>query len=337
MTAQAAAHDLSVIVPFHDKPEQLERCLAALRASTVPFELIAVDDASRGARAPELARAAADRVLTLERNSGPAVARNVGARHARGSLLVFIDADVVVEPDTLARMQRELESDPTAAALFGSYDDDPADRSTVSYYRNLLHHWVHHQGPREASTFWAGCGAIRRAAFERVGGFDESYTRPSIEDIELGMRLKAAGERILLVPQVRCKHLKRWGLVDMVTTDVTRRAIPWTKLLLDRPGTGGDLNLQWKQKLCVALVLLALVALPACALSPELRALWAPLWGPLVLLAPVLVINRGLYALFLARRGPLFALAGIALHLLYFAYSGFAYAWVRLTHRRKHP
>jgi hypothetical protein len=51
----------------------------------------------------------------------------------------------------------------------------------------------------------------------------------------------------------------------------------------------------------------------------------------------VLVINRGLYALFLARRGPLFALAGIALHLLYFAYSGFAYAWVRLTHRRKHP
>ena len=335
MAPEARDLELTVIEPFHDKPEQLERCLVALRASSEPFELVAVDDASRGARAPELARQHADRVLRLERNSGPAAARNAGARHARGSLLVFIDADVVVEPGTLARMRAELAAEPSAAGLFGSYDDDPAERSTVSYYRNLLHHHVHTTGPREASTFWAGCGAIRKADFEAVGGFDESYRVPSIEDIELGMRLVASGRRVLLVPSVRCKHLKRWGLVDMVQVDVTRRAIPWAKLLLDRPGTGGDLNLEWKQKLCVALVLLAALALPISLAFEPLRATWAPLWLPLALLVPVLAINRALYALFLARRGPLFAVAGFLLHQLYFLYGGLAYAWVRLTHRRK--
>jgi len=335
MAPEAREPEITVIVPFHDKPEQLERCLAALRASSEPFELIAVDDASRGARAPELARAHADRVIRLERNSGPAAARNAGARHARSALLVFIDADVVVEPDTLARMRRELAAEPGAAALFGSYDDDPAERSTVSYYRNLLHHHVHHTGPREASTFWAGCGAIRKADFDAVQGFDERYRVPSIEDIELGMRLVASGRRVLLVPAVRCKHLKRWGLVDMVQVDVTRRAIPWAKLLIDRPGTGGDLNLAWKQKLCVALVLLATLAVPlALALAP-LRALWAPVWLPLALLAPVLALNRSFYALCLERRGLPFALAAFWLHQLYFFYGGLAYAWVRLTHRRR--
>jgi len=335
MAPHAREPEITVIVPFHDKPEQLERCLAALRASSEPFELVAVDDASRGARAGELARTHADRVIRLERNSGPAAARNAGARHARGALLVFIDADVVVEPDTLARMRRELAAEPGAAALFGSYDDDPAERSTVSYYRNLLHHHVHHTGPREASTFWAGCGAIRKVDFDAVQGFDEGYRVPSIEDIELGMRLVASGRRVLLVPAVRCKHLKRWGLVDMVQIDITRRAIPWAKLLIDRPGTGGDLNLAWKQQLCVALVLLATLAVPlALALAP-LRAMWAPLWLPLALLTPVLAINRSLYALFLERRGLLFALAGFWLHQLYFFYGGLAYAWVRVTHRRR--
>ena len=327
------APHVSVIVPFHDNPEQLEQCLAALAGSTLPHELICVDDASRGPRAPELARRATPNVVRLEVNSGPAVARNAGAKLARTDVLVFVDSDCVVTPRTLEQMRDALRDDPGAAALFGSYDDAPASRGLVSEYRNLLHHWTHHTGPREASTFWAGCGAIRKRAFEAVGGFDPAYRRPSIEDIELGMRLRAAGERILLLPHIQCKHLKRWRLVDMVVVDVTRRAIPWTRLLIDRPGAGGDLNLEWKQKLCVALVFLALLAAPLGALVPQARALSAWAWTPLALLAPVLWINRGLYGLFLRRKGLGFLLGAVPLHLLYFVYGGLAYAWTVATHR----
>lgn len=74
-------------------------------------------------------------------------------------------------------------------ALIGSYDDDPKSPDFISQYRNLMHCSVHQTGRSEASTFWSGCGAIRREVFLESGGFDETYVRPAIEDIELGYRL----------------------------------------------------------------------------------------------------------------------------------------------------
>lgn len=333
MSTTAPLPTLSVIVPFHDNPGQLELCLNALTAAGGAHELILVDDASGDARAVELAKRAATRYLRLDKNSGPAVARNLGAKYATGEVLAFVDSDVVVAADTLAQMRRVLAEDPQAAGLFGSYDDAPASPGFVSEYRNLLHHWIHQNGPREATTWWAGCGALRKAAFDEVGGFDESYRRPSIEDIELGMRIKAAGRRLLLAPEIRCKHLKHWRFFDMLVVDVTRRAMPWARLLIDRPGTGTDLNLGWAQKACVVLVYLALLAFAAGLAFVALRERYVELWLPLLLLAPVLAINNGLYRLFLRKRGPLFALVGVALHLFYFVYGGFAYGWVRVTHR----
>lgn len=328
---------LTVVVPFHDNAGQLELCLAALAASTVEHELICVDDASRDPRAIEAAERATRHCVRLESNSGPAVARNAGAKLASGDTLVFVDSDCVVTPRTLEQIRDALAAEPGVSAVFGSYDDAPASSGLVTEYRNLLHHWTHHNGPREASTFWAGCGAIRKSAFDAVRGFDERYRRPSIEDIELGMRLRAAGHRIVLLPHIQCKHLKRWRLLDMVVVDVTRRAIPWTRLLMERPGVGGDLNLEWKQKLCVVLVFLALAWLAAMAwLAPQtLHPAWLGL--SLAALAPVLWINRGLYGLFARRKGALFMLAAVPLHLLYFVYGGLAFAWTRALHRPQRP
>ena len=83
----------------------------------------------------------------------------------------------------------------------------------VSQYRNLLHHFVHQQGDPEASTFWAGCGAVRRDAFDAVGGFDDgAFRRPSIEDIELGYRLRGGRATASASTAVSGTHLKRWTL-----------------------------------------------------------------------------------------------------------------------------
>lgn len=325
---------LSVVVPMYNAPENLERCLAGLDASTLKdFELILVDDCSTDERAIALARASGARYHRMPENGGPGIARNAGVELARGEVIVFIDSDVVVHPDTLERIQSALAADPGAAALFGSYDDQPASPGLVTEYRNLLHHWVHQTGPPEASTFWAGCGAIRRAAFLEVGGFDPAYRRPSIEDIELGMRLRQAGHRILLRPEIQCTHLKRWRFWEMIRVDVTCRAIPWTRLLIERPSLGGNLNVESGQKLCVVLVFAALaLPLALAVLAPGWLAGPAALL-PLLLLLPVVVINRGLYALFWRRKGPLFTLAAFGLHLLYFLYSGLAFAWAQLLHR----
>jgi glycosyltransferase involved in cell wall biosynthesis len=195
---------ISVVIPVRDAASVLPRCLGAVRQSEgVVWECIVVDDCSVDASA-QIARSQGVTVLqTGVSRLGPAYARNVGARAAVAPLLCFVDADVVVRPDTLAQLVALFEAEPELTAAFGSYDAEPEALDLFSQYRNLLHHWVHQRGHEAASTFWAGCGAIRRAAFLAHGGFDPTYSRPSIEDIELGYRLRASGARVRLAKHIQ--------------------------------------------------------------------------------------------------------------------------------------
>jgi glycosyltransferase involved in cell wall biosynthesis len=155
---------ISVIVPVHNGGENLRRCLQGVAAATrPPDETIVVDDGSTDGSAADAAALSARVVTTAAGPRGPAYARNRGAEAATGDVLVFVDADVVVHRDALARLETVLAGEPDVAALFGSYDDEPRARSAVSLYKNLLHHYVHQHGEREAGTFWAGCGAVRRS------------------------------------------------------------------------------------------------------------------------------------------------------------------------------
>jgi GT2 family glycosyltransferase len=240
-------------------------------------------------------------------HSGPAAARNLGAAATTADVLVFVDSDVEIHPDALARIRERFAGDPGLAAVFGAYDDEPADPGLTSRYRNLLHHHVHAGAAGEAETFWAGLGAVRRGAFEAAGGFDaERFTEPSVEDIELGMRLRRQGARIVLDPGIRGRHLKAWTPRTMVATDFGRRGVPWARLLLRDGGDSTALNLGWRRRASVA----ATVALLGSLLMRRSRLAAAALIANLFL-------DRDLYAL-LARRGGLrLLLAGIGLHQLH--------------------
>jgi glycosyltransferase involved in cell wall biosynthesis len=321
---------ISIIVPAYNNPQDLRQCLSALMAEAYPgAEVIVVDDASTD-DTPAVAIRMGARVLRLAKNSGPAAARNYGARHATGEILFFVDADVVVAGGAVRRVVDVLEERPGLAAVFGSYDARPQAGGVVSQYRNLLHHFVHQDGNPEASTFWAGCGAIRRPVFEEVGGFDERrYPRPSIEDIELGYRLRHAGYHILLDRSLQAKHLKRWTLRSMIWTDISCRAVPWSRLILESKKAPDDLNLKGSQRLSAALVGVAGALMPLTTFRVELLAL------PIAVLLSVIVMNRALYAFFFRQRGLLFAGAGMLLHLLYYLYSGMSYLYVWTGFRLK--
>jgi len=329
VTTTSESHDssprISIVVPAHDNGAVLEECLAAVRVARTPdCEIIVVDDASSD-DTPARAASSGARVVSLSRNRGPAAARNEGARQSRGDILFFVDADVVVAPDAVRRVLSTLGEPSGPTATFGSYDARPRAAGTISQYRNLLHHFVHQSGSAEASTFWAGCGAMHRRAFEQVGGFDEQrYPKPSIEDIELGGRLREAGHRIRLDKQLQGTHLKRWTFESMVHTDLTRRAIPWARLLLERGGGPADLNLKPGQRASVVLTALAIACLPLSAWRSE-----AAVVAALAVLG-VLSINRELFGFFVRARGWVFAAACVPLHLIHYLCSGlgYLYAWV---------
>jgi GT2 family glycosyltransferase len=317
---------IALVVPVYNGAVTLGECLAALTAALAPGDdIVVVDDGSTDGSAA-IATAAGVPVVRLSGNQGAAAARNAGVRAVRGDVLLFVDADVVVALDAVARVRGTLAARPDLAAVFGSYDDRPRAGGIVSPYRNLLHHYVHQHGAAEAFSFWAGCGAVRRAAFEAVGGFDERPWRRAIEDIELGYRLRAAGHRILLDHGLLSTHLKRWTLRSMLWTDLTMRAIPWTRLIQETPSAGRDLNLTLAQRGSVALVGFGLAAGALALVWP-----WS-LVPALAALAAVVALNREFYAFLAHRRGAAFALASIPLHLLYFVCSGVGFAWASAGH-----
>jgi glycosyltransferase involved in cell wall biosynthesis len=256
---------ISVIIPAYNASKELELALGALAASTMrPFELLVVNDGSTDGTL-EVAASLGARVLNTGAKSGPARARNLGAEEAKGDILFFLDADVCVHTDTLALVCDAFLQTGTDAVI-GSYDDQPTSPDFLSQYKNLMHCFVHQNGRATASTFWSGCGAIRREVFLKNSGFDEGYARPAIEDIELGYRLVQGGGTIVLDHQVRVKHLKRWTFWGLVKTDILDRGIPWTELILRDQCLPNDLNVQLSQRVSLALVYLMLGLAAACAI-----------------------------------------------------------------------
>lgn len=250
------AFRLSVVVPVFNGSAYLSRCLAHIRACSYPYlECIVADDGSTDDSA-DIAKAFGCTVVSTGGRRGPAFARNLAVRSATGKLLVFIDADVCVNPSAFDRLLCAFRDDDTLEAIIGSYDDEPGASGLLSQYRNLMHCYVHQHGKRRASTFWTGFGAIRRATFLEAGGFDESYARPSVEDIELGYRLFKSGVRLALDPAITVKHLKRWTLPDIIRTDILDRGIPWAELIVRERMMPNDLNLKMSQRLSVLLMAL---------------------------------------------------------------------------------
>lgn len=289
-------------------------------------EVIVVDDTSTDGTAV-IAAEMGTRVIPSGGRLGPGGARNVAAAQARGEILWFVDADVVVHDDAARQLQRAF-GEPGVTAVFGSYDDQPPAKNFLSQYKNLVHHFYHHRGRSEASTFWAGCGAVRKDPFLAVGGFDVvQYTRPSIEDIELGYRLRAAGGRILLWPALQGTHLKEWRLLNLIHTEVFCRAVPWARLMLSETGLVNDLNVGTAERFRAVVAGLFFVGV-AASVHPAV-----PTWIALAMLVAVALANGNLLRLFYRRKGPLFALGGLLFHQIYYLYSSAAFAWCWLECR----
>ncbi|MGQ9492715.1 MAG: glycosyltransferase family 2 protein [Anaerolineae bacterium] len=317
---------VAVIIPAHRGNDDLQQCLTRVSwARPPPDEWIVVLDGGDEV-AQDMALAVGAQVVQTSKRGGPAQARNLGARVAQSDILFFVDADVLIPSDAIAQVKEAFQHEPELAAVFGSYDDSPAQPNFLSQYKNLLHHYVHQMAQEEASTFWTGCGAIRRDVFLALGGLKEHYRQPAIEDIELGYRLKQAGYRIRLRKSLQAKHLKHWDITSLLQSDFFARALPWSALILESRAFINDLNVNVASRISVMLVYMLLA-------SGLVVWQWPMLWPvPMFLAVALLTLNASLYRFFQRKRGFLFALAAILWHWFYYLYSGLAFSIALIKH-----
>lgn len=313
---------LAVVIPAYNAEATIRDCLGALaRSERSPDEIILFDDGSTDDTARVARAFGAVVVREGAPKKGPAAGRNIGVSAVTASIVVFVDADVAVHPEALARLEAPLVSG-EAVASFGSYDDRPKSRRVAALYANLRHHWVHQHGCGDAFTFWSGLGAIKTETFRAQQGFDRRFGQPSIEDIDLGIRVLESGGRIRLVKDALGTHHKDWGLLQLWKTDIFRRAIPWAQLMARGRGRADDLNISTRER--------AAAIAAHCVWITMLIAIWRPSFWPALVAATATYI--GLNAQFLAflfrTAGFRAGIGGAFLHWCYHVYASIAYALV---------
>ena len=315
---------VSVIIPAFNAAGPLELCLKSVAASDYPCtEVIVVSDASTD-RTAEVARRSGVRVMVNDEPCGAAYARNVGASVAAGDILFFVDADVVLNPDAISLAVEALSSG-KADAVFGSYVAETRIRQFTAQFKNYQHHFHHQVSSDHPVSFWSGCGAVKRAVFVKLEGFD--VTLQFCEDIEFGHALVEGGFRVQLLKDMQAEHLKEYGLQRLIRSELAGRAIPWTRLIRSGRSRMGTLNTNVNGVLSVALAGLVWSLGPLAVFNPILGL------AALACLVFWSSLNLSFLGFLVRRRGILFTLGALPLLFLHFTICGLGYVLGHLSPR----
>lgn len=210
---------ISAVVVTHDGGERVLACLRALEAQTVPVvEILLVDNASSDGTPTRVAEEHPSvRVIALPENRGPGAARNLGLAAARGELVLWIDHDIYLAPDALERMLEAKAELPAEIVLprirlhpereIVQCDGGEPHAVGTLVLRNGFTplEAIADHAPAYVNAAPSGCMLVERRAIEAAGGFDESFFF-YFEDLELSLRLRLFGLRILCVPKAEAFH-----------------------------------------------------------------------------------------------------------------------------------
>ncbi|MFH1742004.1 MAG: glycosyltransferase [bacterium] len=211
------APDVTIIIPVYRGNGIIERCLNAisLQETEYSMELIVVDDGSDDRtvqiveewiqRHTGTSEASWDARLIKQPHRGPAAARNLGAREARGAILLFTDADCEPCPDWVDNMMLPFQNSEICGAK-GVYETRQTNwvaRLVQVEYQEKYDRMQRFDSIDFIDTYAA---AFRRDVFLSLGGFDESFPTASVEDQEFSFRMAERGYRMTFVPDARVVH-----------------------------------------------------------------------------------------------------------------------------------
>lgn len=304
---------ISIIIPNRNGEATIARCLEAAFASRYPsFEVIVVDDASED-RSVEIIRRFPCKLLRLERHAGAAAARNLGARHSRGEILFFTDADCLLRENALLLACETLRAGGPQVVVGGTYTPLPHDLRFFSTFQSVFIHHAETKRAEDPDYLATHALAIPAETFRAVNGFAESFL-PILEDVELSHRLRRTGYLLAVNPGIQVRHIFDFSLAKSLC-NAFRKAMYWTRYSLgnrDLLSDSGTASRELKLNtgcLGSSLLLLGLALLTG-------NAAWLLPVPPMTLIS--LLASRKLVAAFFRARGPLFAAAATGYYLTLF-------------------
>ncbi|MDQ6809080.1 MAG: glycosyltransferase [Verrucomicrobiota bacterium] len=218
---------VSIVVPTRDAVAILRRCIDGLQDRTAyrPLEIVIVDNGSEEPEAREYLRGLTNakniQVVRDERPFNFSRLNNIGARGARGTILAFLNNDIEVnDSDWLGEMvshARRVQVGAVGARLW--YPDGTLQHGGVMLglggVAGHAHHRIPHGHPgyfnraflqQECSAVTAACMVVRKDVFDRVGGFNEIDVAVNFNDVELCLRLRRLGLKIIWTPYANLRH-----------------------------------------------------------------------------------------------------------------------------------
>lgn len=206
---------VSVVVPTHERPAELARCLAALSRLVYPrdrFEVLVVDDGGKG---DEPVAGGIDVRVLAQARRGPAAARNRAAEVARGELLAFTDDDCMPAPGWLGCIVEAARRAPEAAVGGPTVTAFPRNAYSAASQEIVRLVYAHYNGGPGGPRFFASNNlAVPTERFRAAGGFDERFT--TAEDREFCNRWLERGGELVYAPDAVIVHANRVTLAGFV-------------------------------------------------------------------------------------------------------------------------
>lgn len=219
---------ISIVIPTYNAERFMTPLLdSVFRNKIDDMEVVIVDDRSTDGTV-RIAKNYPVRVIELQKNGGPARARNIGVQAAQGDIIFFLDSDVIVLDGAVREVKEYFEENPSEKCVIGVCATEPLNSGFVPSYMAMFEyvHLIDTPG-NKVSVFAPRCGAIKRDFFLGIGGYNESYKGADVEDFELARRINRT-DSIVLNPKIMVRH--QFANFRQAVRNYFKRAVMWVHL-----------------------------------------------------------------------------------------------------------
>lgn len=277
-------YPISVVIPARNCAAELSECLNALKLNDLTdVQVLVVDDASTDDTAEQAESSGKGtgfpiETVRLAEQGGPAAARNAGLAKASHPYVLFLDADVLLPPESLNWVRESLEvysHRPEVVGVLGAYSRDIPHQDFWSRYKNLYTCFLYDTTETLSPFIHTPIFCIRKDLLLEAGGFDSGFA--TAEDFRLGIVLGSAGYRFVIDRRIKGVHLKRYTFKGVLRED-RRRIADLRRVTLNPEEQRFSYRAhRWGRLLSLGL--------PGMILSLALACLWiAAFWKSAVLL-----------------------------------------------------